>query len=68
VEAGLAGGAPALDDHPDRAVESLAVTAADAGAGLDVHVGETPDTAVRTLSRLIAVAGVDSATRSPPVM
>ncbi len=56
VGADLAGGAPALDDQPDHAVESLAVAAADAGAGLDVHVGETPGRTVRTLSRLVAIA------------
>ena len=54
--ADLAGGAPALDSDPDRAVESLAVTAADAGAGLDLDVGETPDRAARTLSRLLVVS------------
>jgi cytosine/creatinine deaminase len=54
--ADLAGGAPALDGDPDRAVESLAETAADAGAGLDVEVGEIPDRAARTLSRLLAVS------------
>ena len=56
VGADLAGGAPTLDGDPDRAVESLAVTAADAGAGLDLDVGETPDRAARTLSRLLAVS------------
>lgn len=56
VGADLVGGAPALDGDPDRAVESLAVTAADAGAGLDLDVGETPDRAARTLSRLLAVS------------
>ena len=54
--ADLAGGAPALDGDPDRAVESLAVTAADAGAGLDLDVGEIPDRAARTLSCLVAVS------------
>jgi cytosine/creatinine deaminase len=54
--ADLAGGAPALDGDPDRAVESLAVIAADAGAGLDLDVGETPERAARTLSRLLAVS------------
>lgn len=39
--ADLAGGTPALDDEPGRAVESLAVVAADAGAGLDLHIDET---------------------------
>ncbi len=54
--ADLVGGAPALDGDPDRAVESLAVTAADAGAGIDLDVGEIPDLAARTLSRLLAVS------------
>jgi cytosine deaminase len=60
--ADLAGGAPALDTDPDRAVESLAATAADAGAGLDLDVGEIPDLAARTLSRLLEVseAGFDN--------
>jgi cytosine/creatinine deaminase len=55
--ADLAGGAPGLHD-PDRTVESLAVTAADAGAGLDLDVGETPDLAVRTLSRMLVISQV----------
>ena len=54
--ADLAGGAPDLDGDLDRAVESLAVTADDAGAGLDLDVGETPDRAARTLSRLLAIS------------
>jgi cytosine/creatinine deaminase len=60
--ADLAGGAPALDGDPDSAVEMLAVTAANAGAGLDLDVGEIPDLAARTLSRLLMVseAGFDN--------
>lgn len=56
VGADLAGGAPDLDGDPDRAVESLAATAADADAGLDLDVSEVPGPAARTLSRLVAVA------------
>jgi len=54
--ADLAGGAPALDDDPGRAVEVLAAAAADAGAGLDLHIDETTDAAVFTLPRLVSVA------------
>ena len=54
--ADLAGGTPALDDEPGRAVESLAVVAAEAGAGLDLHIDETADAAVLTLPHLVAVA------------
>ena len=54
--ADLAGGTPALDDEPGRAVESLAVVAADAGAGLDLHIDETAGAAVLTLPHLVAVA------------
>ena len=54
--ADLAGGTPALDDKPGRAVESLAVVAADAGAGLDLHIDETAGPAVVTLPHLVGVA------------
>ncbi len=54
--ADLAGGTPALDDEPGRAVESLAVLAAGAGAGLDLHTGETADPAAAMLPHLVAVA------------
>jgi cytosine/creatinine deaminase len=54
--ADLAGGTPALDDVPGRAVESLAVVAADAGAGLDLHIDETAGPAAATLPHLVAVA------------
>jgi cytosine/creatinine deaminase len=53
--ADLAGGAPAADDQPERAVECLAATAADAGAGLDLCVGAMPDRAAHTLSRLAVI-------------
>jgi cytosine/creatinine deaminase len=56
VGAELGGGGAAREDQPDRAVESLAVTAADAGAGLDLQVGETPDRAVSTLSRMVVIS------------
>ena len=46
---------PALDDEPGRAVESLAVTAAGAGAGLDLHIDQTADAAGLTLPHLVAV-------------
>jgi len=54
--ADLAGGMPALDDEPGRAIESLAVVAADVGAGLDLHIDETAGAAVLTLPHLVAVA------------
>jgi cytosine/creatinine deaminase len=54
--ADLAGGRPALDDVPGRAVESLAVVAADAGAGLDLHIDQAAGPAVLTLPRLVAAA------------
>jgi cytosine/creatinine deaminase len=54
--ADLAGVAPSLDDETGRAVEVLAVVAADAGAGLDLHIGETGGPASVALPRLIAVA------------
>ncbi len=54
--ADVVGGAPALDDNPGRAVEILAVVAADAGAGLDLHIDEATDPAESTLPRLIRVA------------
>jgi cytosine deaminase len=52
--ADLAGAALVPGDDTGRAVEVLAVVAADAGAGLDLHIDETaaPD----TLPRLIAIA------------
>ena len=53
--ADLAGGTPALDDEPGRAVESLAVAAASAGAGLDLHIDQTAGAAGLTLPRLVAV-------------
>ena len=56
VGADLAGGTPALDGEPGRAVETLAVVAAQAGAGLDLHLNETSGAAAGTLPRLIAVA------------
>jgi cytosine/creatinine deaminase len=52
----LAGGTPALDDEPGRTIESLAVVAADAGAGLDLHIDETAGPAALTLPHLVAVA------------
>jgi cytosine deaminase len=54
--ADLAGGTPALDDEPGRAIESLAVVAADAGAGLDLHIDDTAGPAGLTLPHLAAVA------------
>lgn len=54
--ADLAGGAPALDEEPGRAIDALAVVAAHAGAGLDLHIDKTTGPAVLTLPRLIAVA------------
>jgi len=54
--ADLVGGVPALDDDPRGAVDVLAAVAADAAAGLDLHVGETADPAAGTLARLTAIA------------
>jgi hypothetical protein len=54
--ADLAGGTPALDDEPGRAIESLAIVAADARAGLDLHIDETAGPAVLTLPHLVAIA------------
>jgi cytosine/creatinine deaminase len=54
--ADLAGGTPALDDEPGRAIEALAVVAADVGAGLDLHMDETAGPAASMLPHLIAVA------------
>ena len=52
--ADLAGIAPLPGDEAGRSVEAVAVVAADAGAGLDLQVGETA--APGTLPRLVAVA------------
>jgi cytosine deaminase len=54
--ADLAGGTPALDDEPGRAIETLAVVAADADAGLDLHIDETAGPAASMLPHLVAVA------------
>ena len=52
--ADLAGAAPVPGDETGRAVEVLAVVAADAGAGLDLHIDKTAAPGI--LPRLIAVA------------
>jgi cytosine/creatinine deaminase len=54
--ADLAGGRPALDGEPGRAIEALAVVAADAGAGLDLHIDEAAGPAASTLPHLVAIA------------
>ena len=54
--ADMAGFAPALDDETGRAVEGLAVVAADAGTGLDLQIDESVGPALVMLPRLIAIA------------
>jgi cytosine/creatinine deaminase len=54
--ADLAGSGPGLGDETGRAVEALAVLAASAATGLDLHVGETADLAPRLLGRLVEIA------------
>lgn len=53
--ADLAGGGPGFLEETGRAVEALAVVAADAGAGIDVHIDETAGSALAALPRLIAI-------------
>ena len=53
--ADLAGAGPGLADETGRTVENLAVMAADAGAGLDVHIDETAGSVLTALPRLIAI-------------
>ncbi|MGH9134137.1 MAG: amidohydrolase family protein, partial [Ilumatobacteraceae bacterium] len=59
--ADLLGGAPALDDHPDDAVDVLADIAANDGVGLDLHTDETLDPKACGLSELAngVLAGFD---------
>lgn len=54
--ADLAGAGPGIGDETRRTVEALAVDAADAGVGLDVHIDETAGPAPQSLGRLIAIA------------
>lgn len=53
--ADLAGAGPGLGDETGRTVENLAIMAADAGAGLDVHIDETAGSVLAALPRLIAI-------------
>ena len=53
--ADLAGAGPGLVDEIGGTVENLAVMAADAGAGLDVHIDETAGSVLAALPRLIAI-------------
>ena len=53
--ADLAGAGPGLADETGRTVENLAVMAADAGAGLDVHIDETAGSVLTALPHLIAI-------------
>ena len=54
--ADLAGSGPGLGDETGRTVEALAVLAASAATGLDLHMGETADLAPGPLGRLVAIA------------
>jgi len=54
--ADLAGSEPGLADETGRAVEVLADLAANAAAGLDLHIGETADLAPGSLGRLVEIA------------
>jgi len=57
--ADLVGAGPGLVNETGRTVESLAVVAADAGSGLDVHVDETAGSVLSALPRLIAITRAD---------
>jgi cytosine/creatinine deaminase len=54
--ADLAGSGPGFVDETGRAVEALAVMAAGAGTGLDLHIGETSGVTPGSLGRLAAIA------------
>jgi cytosine deaminase len=54
--ADLAGSGPGLGDETGRAVEALAVMAAGAAAGLDLHISETIGLASGSLEQLVAIA------------
>lgn len=47
------GGAPALDDHPCRAVDELARASAEAGLPIDLHLDETLDPRSLAITRFI---------------
>lgn len=54
--ADLAGAGPGFGDETGRAVEALAIMAAGAGTGLDLHIGETSGVTPGSLARLTAIA------------